>query len=301
VGNDGIATTSSGSGLAVRAGGTNPSTGKPAFRLTLGQEDDSTDNPYGLPGGIDHVKWLVYANHLASAGVLGFDAVPGQELAFQSRFSGESFGTEAHPFGGNVDDAADDLRLTGPAMNTIDFVSFMVFDFFVTNKRIYAFYERLPFGRGTLGNYAAFSYQIPVGTRSPGDWHALKIAYDKAAGTVRWLVDNREVFRVGRIGRRIDPQYLTIDHGGVEQDVSPTQLAGGMGMFTLLDGYRPSRNALVRLSNVPGTYFDAATGAAADGAGYFVDDESLHSNRLFGQGAALRMQTYVVSSLPVKR
>jgi hypothetical protein len=301
VGNDGIATTSSAGSLTVRAAGTNPETGRPAFTSTLGQETDSTDNPFGLPGGIDHVKWLVYANHLSSRGVPGFDAVSGQELSFESRFSGESFGTAGHPFGNAVGDAADDLRLGGPAMNGIDFETFMVFDFFLTNKRIYAFYERLPFGRTASDTYAAFSYQIPVGTRTPGASHALKIAYNKAAGIVSWLVDGNEVFRVTRIGRRIDSQYLTLDHGGTERDVSPNQLAGGMGLFTLLDGYRPSNKALVRLSSIAGTYYDVASPGTVAGNKYFADDKSVHGSRLFGQGAELRVQKYVVSSLPVKR
>lgn len=302
VGNDGIATTSATGGLAVKARGTNATTRQPAFTLSLGQEG-SADNPSFLPGGIDHVKWLVYMNHTASSGVPGFDAVAGDELTFGTIFSGQSYGTVGHPFGTAVADADDDLRLGSAAMNTIDFDTFMVFDFFVTNKRIYAFYERLPFARGTggYGNYAAFSYQVAVATRTPGEWHDLRIAYNKSAGTIRWLVSNREVFRVNKIGRRIDSQYLTIDHGGTETDVSPNQLDGGMGMFTLLDAYRPSNKALVRLSNAAGIYYNVASGqVATPGSGYFLDEESRPGSRLFGQGAELRMQAYTVSSRRAK-
>jgi hypothetical protein len=200
-----------------------------------------------------------------------------------------------------VSDPGDDLRLASSAMNTIDFDTFMVFDLFVTNRRIYAFYERLPFGRDRFGNYAAFSYMIPVATRTPDEWHVLKIAYDKSAGTVRWFVNNREVFRVTRIGRRIDRQYLTLDHGGVEADVSPNQLDGGMGTFTLLDGYRPSDKALVRLSKAASFYYDVGTGqVAAPGGGYFRDESSAPGSRLFGQGAELRVQAYAVSSRPAR-
>jgi hypothetical protein len=296
VGDDGSAATSRADGLIVRARGTNPTTGEPAFTRTLGPEG-AADNPDALPGGLDHVKWLVYMNHHASSGVPGFDAVAGRELAFQTDLSAESFGTAGHPFGAAVGDPGDDLRLAAAAMTTIDFDTCMVFDLFVTNRRIYAVYERLPFARSRYGPYAAFSYTIPVATRAPREWHALKIAYDKIAGTVRWFVNDREVFRVTRLGRRIDKQYLTLDHGGVEADVSPNQLDGGLGLFTLLDGYRPSNQALVRLSTAEGFYANPGNGhVAAPGAGYFRDEQSAPGSRLFGQGAELRAQTWVVSS-----
>ena len=182
-------------------------------------------------------------------------------------------------------DPSDDLRLAAAAMTTIDFDTFMVFDLFLTNRRIYAFYERLPFARSRYGNYAAFSYMIPVATRTPDERHALKIAYFKSAGIVRWFVNDREVFRVTRIGRRLDRQYLTLAHGGVEADVSPNQLDGGMGLFTLLDGSRPSETALVRLSRAHGFYHDVGTGqVAAPGTGYFLDEKSAPGSRLFGRG-----------------
>jgi hypothetical protein len=79
VGNDGVETTSD-DGLVVVPTGINLATGDPAFTKTLGQEDDNG----GLPGGLDHVKWLVYANHLASTVYPGFDAAPGYELTCEA-------------------------------------------------------------------------------------------------------------------------------------------------------------------------------------------------------------------------
>ena len=292
IGNDGVTSTGE-HGLTVVAGGSNALTGFPAFTKTLGQEF-SADNPNGVPGGVDHVKWLVYMNHIASSGVPGFDAVEGQKLVFTTWISGRSFGTGGHPFGNAVLDSDDDLRLGASAMNTIDFDSFMVFDFWLTNKRIYAFYERLPFGRDRLGNYAAFSYMIPVRNRAAADEHKLSISYDRSAGIVRWLVDDDVVFLVNRLGHRIDRRFMTIDHGGVEQDVSPQQLDGGMGLFTLLDGFLPSHKALVRLSSTPNLYFDTISGQPTPQV--FLDEHSLPANRLFGQGARLEIKAYKVSS-----
>src|SRR5258705_4675335 len=76
VGDDGIATTSP-SGLSVRSSATFE--GHPAFAKTVAQEQSS-----GLPGGFDHVKWLVYMNHFASTGVPGFDAVSRQHVVCPS-------------------------------------------------------------------------------------------------------------------------------------------------------------------------------------------------------------------------
>jgi hypothetical protein len=296
VGNDGIESTSS-KGLRVTSSGTNRRTGKPAFIRTLGQEDDGVGNPFGLPGGIDHVKWLVYANHQTPGGISGFEAAPGQELSGQARISGRTFGTQAHPFGRAVKNPNDDLRLASVAFNSIDFESWMVFDFFITNERIYAFYERLPFGRTPDHNYAAFSYQIPLQERGdPGDTHDLRIAYDRSAGVVRWLVDGKEKFRADRIGHRIDRKFMTLDHGGVEETVEPRQLDFGMGMFTILDGDLPSGKALVRLSNAPNFYFDPPQGEPTPQT--FFDEESRASSRLFGQGAELRVGRLSVESAP---
>ena len=260
------------------------------FRNTIPQEHQSG----GLPGGLDHVKWLAYANRLAN-GVPGFAAEPGRELIVEAIVSARTFGTENHPFGAAVADPDDDLRLASAALNGIDFESWMVFDVFLTNKRLYAFYERLPFGRGgPLGDYASFSFQIPLLERRPGDEHKVGIAYDRSAGVVRWLVDGKERFRVDRIGHRIDRTFLTLDHGGKEETVEPKQLGFGMGLFTLLDGSLPSGEALVRLSTAPDFYFDPVEGEPTPQT--FVDEESRPGSRLFGQGAELRVERFTVQS-----
>ncbi len=289
VGDDGITTTSA-QGLRVVASGTHPQTGEPAFRRTLGQE---TENG-GLPGSLDHVKWLVYLNHTSSRGYPGFDVLPGQILTCEVWLSGRTFCTAAHPFGTAIQDPHDDVRLACCAVNTLDFETGLVCNFFLTNARIYVLYERLPFARDTLGNYAAFTCMIPVAERAPDAVHHLTVAYEKAAGTVRWYVDEVEVYRVDKLGCVVERQYLTLDHGGVQVEVSPNQLAAGMGMFTLLDGCRGNRG-LVRLSSRL-EYWIPEAGAPTGVT--FLDDHSLQANRLFGQGAQLEVHKYVVSRRP---
>jgi hypothetical protein len=288
VADDGIPTTSS-QGLSVVAGGVDPLTGQPAFVKTMGQET-------GFLSAFDHVKWLVVMNHFSSKGFLGFDAEPGQELSCEARISGQIFGTHEHPFGPAVADPDSDPRLGAVATSAFDPETFMIFNFLVTNERIFAFYEHPSFVRDTYGDYAAFSYAVPVLARSPCDWHDLKIAYDKARGAVRWLVDDVEVYRVDAIGARIDRRYMLLDRGGDDMIFSPDQLDCAMGTFTFLDGYGPTRRGLVQIDADAGTYFDPRRGEPKKAK--FIDRRSELENRLFGEGAAMQVERYVVSSEP---
>jgi hypothetical protein len=296
VADDGIVHTSR-RGLDVVSSGTNPTTGEPAFVRTLAQEDD---NGSGLPGVLDHIKWFAIPNHTASTGFPGFDAEPGRVVSCETWMSARTYGTDDHPFGSAVADPDSDLRLASAIVNAGDPETSIIFDFFVTNEQIYAFYERLPDQRAQLGNYAAFSYAIPVVERTPGERNHLTISYDRSAGVVRWLVDGEEVFRVDQLGYRLDSrEHLVIDHGGTEQPVEPRQLRCGMGLLSLLDGELPGQSALVRLSSAPSFYFDPTVGEPEPQT--FLDEESLDSNRLFGQGAGLSMSRYVVTSAPARR
>ncbi|WP_099364288.1 DUF6081 family protein [Fredinandcohnia onubensis] len=291
VGNDGIVTTSN-KGLKVVSSGINPTSGEPAFTNTLAQEHKNG----GLPGAIDHVKWLAYMNHTSSTGFPGFDAISGKVLSFETWISGRTFGTQYQPFGDAIE-APNDIRLASFAFNTMDMESFMVFDFFITNNQIYAFYERLPLGRGTLGNYAAFSYKIPVMKRNPEDVHRLRISYDKDKGTISWYVDNSKVFQVDKIGHHIDRKYMILDHGGKEELVKPNQLVAGLGLFTLMDAFENGKG-LVKLSTEEDFYFDPIQGEPVPLE--FVDSKSRESSRIFGQGAKLEVKQVNVLYTPSK-
>ncbi|GLZ38908.1 DUF6081 family protein [Actinokineospora sp. NBRC 105648] len=292
---DGVATTSP-AGLRVAAAGTNVHTGLPAFTKTHGHDELAR---LGVPAVFDHVKWLVHANHVASTGLPGFDALPGHVLSFETWVSARSHGTSAHPFGAAVADPDDDLRLGAVALPLIDVETYTVVTFFLTNKSVYATYERLAAGRPTLGDYASFLYATPVATRATADEHHLKISYDRDAGTVRWFVDGSQVHELDRLGHLLPSrEHMLLDHGGTPTAVAPRQLNGGMGMFTVLDGAYPGSGGagLVRLDPDPGTYVDPAAGPPSPQR--FLDDESRPASRLFGQGAELALARYVVSSAP---
>lgn len=296
---DGVTSTSK-RGLSLLSAGTNPRTGQPAFTHTVPQEDPAGA---GLPGGLDHVKWLAFTNHQSSAGYQGFDAVPGQELSCETTMSGRTFGTAQHPFGPAVSDPDDDLRLASVGMPVLDLETSMIFDFFVTNKKVYIFYERVPDNRANLGDYAAFTYAVPVASRKAGDRHHFKISYDRSAGVVRWLLNGKQVFKVDRIGELLPTrENLIIDNGGTPTRVAPRQLSCGMGLFSILDAAAPGAaddSALVRLSPKENHYFRPSTGAPDPQS--FHDNTSPESSRLFGQGARLDMSRYVVSSVPTNR
>ncbi|MER6050841.1 DUF6081 family protein [Streptomyces sp. NPDC001793] len=290
VGHDGVPSTSD-RGLRVVPRGTNPRTGEPAFTQTVGAHD-----PAGLPGTLDHVKWLVYANQQSSAGFLGFDTEPGHELTCEARVSGAVYGTEDHPFKGAVVDPEDDPRLSMVSLAVQDPETDVAFEFALTNRSVYAFYERLPNARAQLGRYASFLHAVPVARRTPGQEHSVRISYDRSAGLARWFLDGREVLRVDRVGHRLPSRrHLVADHGGTEERVTPRQLACGIGMFNILDGALPGSSGpgLVRLSGAPDFYFAPVTGEPDPLA--FVDDASLESHRLFGQGAELRVGEFAVS------
>lgn len=289
VADDGIASTSSG-GLWVSASGQNPFTHAPAFTKTMSWED-------GPLSAFDHVKWLVIMNHFSSRGQVGFDAVPGRELVCQATVSGRIFGASAHPFGPAVLAPNADPRLAAVATSAFDPETFVIFNFLLTNNMIYAFYERAPFARTATDDYASFIYAVPVAARWVFQEHDLQIAFDKAGGKVRWLIDGIEVFRVSTIGSRINRAFMLLDRGGANRVISPAQLDCGMGMFTFLDGYGPLNRALTQIDEDEGTYFHPLLGEPHPVK--FLDPNGLEGSRLFGQGAEMHVDSYVVQSRPL--
>ncbi|GMK56420.1 hypothetical protein CspeluHIS016_0302600 [Cutaneotrichosporon spelunceum] len=283
IGDNGIAniTRRKGGSLVVNAPGTGRA-GTPAFTLTA--------PPNGsVPGDIDHVKWLVFANATSSAGYPGYDTAAGYVTSCEAEVGATVFGTETEKFGMSATDPA--LSWAGGVNG--DFETFMIFDFALTNDAIYAFYERLPFGRSETHNYASFSALTPVASRSPGDMHALKVSYDRSAKTVSWFIGGREVYNINRIGHYpTDRTSVLVDRGGVEEEVGEMrQLVCGVGTFTLMDRFVPSLGkGLVRLNPQEGYYIHPITGAPLD----FVDDASAESSRLFGQGAELVVDSVTV-------
>ncbi|ARR55070.1 hypothetical protein HY78_17290 [Rhizorhabdus wittichii DC-6] len=275
-------------GLTVIPKGIHPQSGEPAFTQTRAPAPPDAE----IPGVLDHVKWFASVDRQSSGGLPGFDTPSGKTIHVETLMSGRTYGTEGHPFGDAVGDPLNDIRLAAPAMFNLDQESNIVFGFFLTNRGIFAAYERAPFARASFGHYAAFSFGLQVGARAPDDWHRLAISYDRASNTARWFVDGKLALEIDRVGRRLDRRHMIIDVGGEEQEVRLNQLQCGFGLYTLLDGSLDGGPGLVDLYGYP-MFFDTARGEPHRQD--YVDRDSRPTSRLFGQGAELKSRWHSVS------
>ncbi|WP_380283607.1 DUF6081 family protein [Kitasatospora purpeofusca] len=288
-GGDGVAAASA-DGLAVRSSGTDRATGEPVFTATR-----APDAPGGGRG--DHLKWTALVRHTARSALPGFDLPAGGALTVGAVLAARFPGTGGHPFGAAVADPAADLRLAAAGLVVLDPVSRTVFDFLLTDTRVYALYECLPPPPGAdphAPRPAAFSHAVPVAERTPGSWHHCAVRVDRSGSRVTWLLDGAEVLAVDRIGHRLPGRrHLLLDHGG--EPGEPVRLGGaaaGLAVLTLLDGAGPDGRGLVRLDAEPGFYADVRAGAPVAQA--FVDEHSRPESRLFGAGAELRVRELTV-------
>jgi hypothetical protein len=216
-GGDGVVHVVAG-GIVVEPPGRDPVTGQPVFAPAEGE-------------GTEHLRWAAFVNRTASTGVVGFDARPGELLTARTELTAQFMATERHPFGESVTDPDSDLRLGMAGMICVDMESGLVFDFILTQRRIYALYERLPRPNRI---HATFSYAVPVATREPDEYHSFEVALDPAAGEVSWWLDGARVLEVDRLGHRaLNERHLKkSDDAGPEETVVPRQLALGLGLFT---------------------------------------------------------------------
>lgn len=231
------------------------------------------------------------------------------EFYIEATVQAETLNTASHPFGAQVKDADDDLRLACGAFNIIDYSTLCVFDFIITNKRVYAFVERLPFARTESDVYAAYSYAIPLIQREKSDSHKLGFHFNTKAKTVSYIVDNVCLYTASNIGHKPeDRRFCVLDLGGTQRSVFPSTVHVGFGTFSILDcnpvanlECSTSRKALVRLNPSSGA-FATAYQTPIDGTDQpvsFVDDNSLSANRCFGQGAIVRVSNVIAKPLPL--
>jgi hypothetical protein len=211
---DGVVTAGQ-DGFVVTPRDTDPTTGEPCFA-------DTGDAHV-------HVRWAGLVNRTSPHGFPGFASEDGKWLILESEFAVRAYGLDRHPYGDDVKDPGSDLRLAAAAMITTDRETGLVFDFMVTDRCVYAVYERLgPPDSPT----AAFSYAVPVADRGPDRFHRCVVAYHRETGVVRWILDGRSVLTVDRIGlRALDVAHLTRDNGRPAESAAPRQLTVGLGLF----------------------------------------------------------------------
>jgi hypothetical protein len=242
--------------------------------------------PQGSLGTLDHVKGLTFIKTAYAPG-------PREgTVSGTATISAESYGVVDHPFPSQyVTNANDDVRLGSCSLNAIDPDNMIVADFFMTNEGLYAWYERLPFVRTNTNFYRAFSQAYRVGDRSPEDFHRLGVVYDKKCRSISWTLDDEVVFQVKMIGYLSHkPGVVTmVDLGGDETLVTPTRFQFGFGCFTLLDMndyWNPSNQGLVQIGDNNAVEYYNPTN--------FWDTNSYGEDRLWGQGAHIRIDRFVV-------
>lgn len=262
---DGIATTSS-AGLRVAASDTNPVTGEPAFAAGGTNRNE-----------FDHTKWMADTRHVSSNSYPGFDAVPGQVLSCTMWAQGQAFGTEPQPYGSAVGDPESELRLASFAMNTIDSETGMVFDVWMTNTKIYPYYERLNLEGAA---YHAFSSFFPGVPRVTNDDNVVTVADEPSGGVVRWIINGVVAAVVDKIGFPSPQATLVIDRGGTAQLAAPRQLNCGMAFFTLVDGGLPP----------------IGEGLVSLGGSYVFPTSFVGGPTLFGQGVEMQVRKFEVRS-----
>lgn len=264
---DGVATTT-GAGVSVTPSARNPKTGEPMF----------TKDATGFPG---HLKWLVTSAET-------FSAAEGP-LRVTFRAGAQCFGTDAHPYGAAVTDAATDFRLGAATFNVLDFETGLVLDFWLTSTQIIPYYERIR-PPGLPHEYEAFGSISARIARDPNDIHDLTIVVDAAAGTARWEVDGTVVATVDQqLGKSASEWTTVLHHGGTPESVTPRQFHVGMGLMTLLDAtVTPSGTGLVSVgvpTTVPTAF--AATGPTLFGQGVRLDIEHIVVDRIHAEQFAV--------------
>ncbi len=313
------------------------------IRPANGSSFTFSNPPVPLPGPVigglfDHVKFLAYSL---------FREAPQTDCDLCTTWIGSAsqLQVESNPFDGAVTDPHADPRLACVSFASLDPNTLTTFDWIVTDKIIYALAERLPGGEAIFGNYAAYTYLIPVAHRKQrsdmlNDVHTFKTCYNRFNGTMTWELDGHKVFQISQIGHRltennafifkhgrkkplIDPtRFQVLDHGGIDQDVSPIGIQSGLAFFTLLDFLpaqtclKATENSIINSGNYVGlvrlesslyrfgtTYF--YNNPLLGGQQSFFADSALVGTqyqptipsvfRIFGQGAALRLFDYTMS------
>jgi hypothetical protein len=259
--------------------------------------------PYTIYGEgiLDHVKFLIFTNRV-------FNVPKKGEMSFNAKLSMEAIGIQNHPFGAQVQDPQSDFRLAASAFNVLSLSNGFIFDFIITNTKIYALYERLDIARGVFGNYAAFTFAIPVVDIRPLETHLYTISFNGQEKSVRWLVDNNEVYKVFMTGTLVSRQFMGLDLGGQEEILFPTSLQIGFGTFTILDAYSPcnvltpaldggsicqfpdNEMGLTQLTPL-GYELNPRTGASP---AQFETDGSNVADHIWGQGTILKLEKIFV-------
>lgn len=219
-----------------------------------------------------------------------------------------------------VRDPLEDLRLCCSGLHVVDEVSFMQYQLVFTNRRIWAVYSRLPFGKAGPGpDYFSFVHAVPVYTRSGADpineFARLQIAV--GAQTVRFFVNGDLKLSVPLVGLLLDDQTRILSQpaadGGFAEPVQVSSIQAGFGTFSMVDASVPDNYprhlqppaggpyappGLHQLdqtaTNYSPDYVRPTDGLFVQGARTFVTFGANPCERVWGQGSHLAIQNLLV-------
>jgi hypothetical protein len=215
-----------------------------------------------LTGGLDRSKYSVLRKTAA--------ALPnnGEEIVWESCIAmQQQIGTIPASMLPGVTNPTADPRIASSALSCVDFTTWLVFSFYLSNEQIYVGYERLPLGLppfGGTGNYHAFSHLVPIAKRASTDpannFAVYAIAINRKKSMVRWFINGNEVFRVIGLGMPIDRTYRLADSGGNDEITDISSIYFGFGNFSLLDMINPVKDTSLPMTlAATSTYGTAST------------------------------------------
>lgn len=258
------------------------------------------NNTYGqsiLGSQLNSLKFLLENSELVPVPASG-------QLDVQWKVAVENFKINESPFPAEMVNK-NDVRLGSGVLFLHDLDNDLYFDWLITNDRIYARYARDTLARAATPGYASFVFIVPVAERRPCDMNMLRVKLDSVNKSAHWFVGGHEVFKVTQVGKFLkDRNFMTQDLGGVQTLAFPTSVRISFGAVTLLDNYPTCKRAcdcnfpMIRTALVnQGTaaspkQYDPLLGPPVPATYY--DNQSLASNRLWGQGSIMNLKELAV-------
>lgn len=196
-------------------------------------------------GVFDHAKYIVFRNETFTL------PTNGKEFVFEADIASiQTIGNIPDSIQPGITNPKSDPRIAVATLEAIDFSSWMLYAFGITDETLYAAYERLPYGKPSYGgagpDYHSFTHAIPLAKRNVddplNDFRVVSIAVNKAEDYVRYLIDGVEYYRINNLGYPISRQYRILDGGGPSTDANQSFINVGFGHLTILDAENPVRD-----------------------------------------------------------
>ncbi len=280
--------------------------------LTINAPTFTASVPQHENGYLNNTKWLSFYKkefHIKNG-----------ELLYEGLISYKQLFCDNKPipdeFASRIRNINEDLRLSSGGLVVSDTENGLVFKTLLTNDSIYAYYEKRPCGVLQSSSFVAAAL---IGKRDShknkilSDYVRIGIGIDAHTNCVNWYINGCVVFKVNRPGIRLSDQYMVLNRGGNDVELTIKCVRIGFGYFDFLDlqlpnnysreyinnedGNNRSLSGLVALlplyhykepySNLYGNYPSVKCNS-------FAVTNDTNKFLLFGQGGSLRLQGIIV-------